>query len=65
MAGSQPQNDANSQLGVRKTEPGQAGAHGHDDGHLNPQIDKEGDKSAEGGQIAQDRQQTTGQKGMA
>lgn len=54
-------NDPRSSDGVRKTGPGQAGAHGADRGHRDPQIESQPDRSDKpGGQIAEDQNQSSG-----
>jgi len=47
------------QDGGRRGEPNHIGGAAQE-GHLNPQIDTKGGKSEKGGQIAQDRQQSSG-----
>jgi hypothetical protein len=53
-------NKDQQQQGGRRGEPNHQGG-ASKDGHLSPQIDIKGGKSEGGGQVAQDRQQSTGQ----
>lgn len=50
--------------GERQTQEGVQGAHGGETRNP-PQLKDQDDKSDKGGQIAQDRQQTTGLGGMS
>jgi hypothetical protein len=60
MTQGQDQNRDQQQQGGRRGEPAHQGG-ASKDGHLSPQADVKGGKSEGGGQIAQDRQQSTGQ----
>ena len=53
-------NEAQQQDGGRRGEPNHLGG-ASKEGHLSPQADVKGGKSEGGGQIAQDRQQSSGQ----
>ena len=55
-------NKSQQQDGGRRGEPNHLGGAAKD-GHLSPQADVKGGKSEGGGQIAQDRQQSSGQGG--
>jgi hypothetical protein len=60
MPGGEQHDKDQQNQGGRRGEPNHEGG-ASKDGHLSPQADVKGCKSEGGGQIAQDREQSTGQ----